>query len=105
MVLQTYLEKLSLNNFEIRKSPIHGNGCFSSKNFEKGDFINYHFTPDGITQFGRFLNHSYKPTVISKKGEDGFDYVFALKDINQGDEFTLDYRNRPDLEQPLQDWF
>ena len=73
--------------------------------FKKGDFINHHFEPGNkITKFGSYLNHSNNPTAISKKGDNGYEPVHALKDISKGDEITLNYKNRPDLEQPFTEW-
>jgi hypothetical protein len=109
MIIEKYLKKLyeqeTSDSFEISSSPIHGKGCFAKKEFRRGDFINHHFEPeDKITRFGAHLNHSDKPTAISKKGKDGYDSVYALKDILKGDEITLNYRKRLDLEQPLSNW-
>jgi len=87
-------------NFRIGKSKIHGCGVFSRKRFLPGDFIGYHFVPSGITLLGRYLNHSENPNAISLKGDNGYDRVEAIKEIKKGEEITLDYRNRPDLEQP-----
>ena len=106
MLIEKYLKKLTeQNKFEIGSSPIHGRGCFAKRAFEKGDFINHHFEPTNkITNFGAHLNHSKNPTAISKKGKDGYDPVHALKNMIQGDEITLDYTKRPDLEQPIPEW-
>ena len=109
MIVDDYLKKLNEQddgeNFEIRSSPIHGQGCFAKRNFRKGDFIYHHFLPgEKITRFGAHLNHSSEPTAFSKKSEDGYDPVYALKDILKGDEITLNYSSRPDLEQAEADW-
>jgi len=109
MMINRYLKKLyeqdMTDGFEINSSSIHGRGCFAKGSFKKGDFINHHFEPENkITKFGAHLNHSNNPTAISKKGDDGYDPVYALKDIVKGDEITLDYKNRPDLEQPFSEW-
>jgi len=106
MSIDKYLKKLNeQGKFEISSSPIHGRGCFANQAFKKGDFINHHFEPgEKITKFGAHLNHSKNPTAISKRGKDGYDPVHALKDLIQGDEITLDYTKRSDLEQPLSDW-
>ena len=109
MFIDNYLKKLSEqaedDNFEIKSSPIHGRGCFAKRDFKKGDFINNHFLPDDkITSFGAFLNHSPNPTAKSTKGSNGYDPVHALKDISKGDEITLDYTKRADLEQPELNW-
>jgi len=97
------------DNFEIRKSSIHGLGAFSKRDFKKGEFINKHIIrlSNGdlqVTKFGRKLNHSTNPNAISKKGSDGCYRVYALKDINSGDEITLDYTVNKNLEQPNKNW-
>lgn len=104
------LEQLqSDDNFEIKTSPIHGVGAFSKDNFKKDDFINTHIYPltNGypyVTPFGRNLNHSNNPNAVSKKEEDGCYRVYALTDVNSGDEITLDYTANKDLEQPEPSW-
>lgn len=105
------LEQLQTDdNFEIKKSSIHGVGAFSKSNFKKDDFINTHIYPltNGdlyVTPFGRNLNHSNNPNAISKKEEDDGCYrVYALTDITPGDEITLDYTVNKDLEQPEPEW-
>jgi hypothetical protein len=97
------------DNFEIRKSSIHGVGAFSKKDFKKDDFINKHIIQlsngnSQVTKFGRKLNHSINPNAISKKEGDGCYRVYALKDINSGDEITLDYTVNKNLEQPHKNW-
>lgn len=97
------------DNFEIKKSSIHGVGAFSKKDFKTGQFINIHILPldNGnlkVTAFGKKLNHSSKPNAISKKEDDGCYRVYALKDINSGDEITLDYTVNKNLEQPNKNW-
>ena len=104
MKLSVYLEYLSNEkNFEIKKSPIHGVGVFSLKDFEKGELIDIHFFKDGdklvITTFGKNLNHSDEPNAVSKKDLTGYK-TYALKKIKNGDEVTLDYRVNKELEQP-----
>jgi hypothetical protein len=105
---QFYLDDLLNKNYEFRKSPIHGVGAFSKTKFNKGDFINTHILPHKndkqVTAFGRNLNHSETPNAISKKENDGCYKVYALTDINPGDEITLDYRVNQDLEQPQKNW-
>jgi len=107
---QFYLDDLLDNNYEIKKSPIHGVGAFSKTKFKKGEFINTHIFPlikGGdlyVTSFGKKLNHSNTPNAISKKEQDGCYKVYALTDINPNDEITLDYKVNQDLEQPEKHW-
>ena len=108
-MLNKYLEELQSNslnnNFEVRPSPIHGNGVFAKAGIKKGDFINTHMNPGtAITRFGKYLNHSKDPNAQSVKNNDGSYFTNAVKDINPGDEITLDYTVNQDLEQPQDDW-
>lgn len=106
---QLYLDDLVNNNYQIKKSDIHGFGAFSKEKFNKGEFINTHIFiyQDGkpyATKFGRMLNHSNTPNAISNKEDDGCYRVYALSDVNPGDEITLDYKVNKDLEQPEKHW-
>jgi len=108
-LIAQYLEELQgnplSNNFEVRPSPIHGNGVFSQNRVKKGDFINTHMTPGTtITKFGKYLNHSDDPNAQSIKNSDGSYMSHAQKDIKPGDEITLDYTVNQELEQPQEDW-
>ena len=103
-IIKNYLKYLN-NNYVIRSSPIHGNGIFSKKNFNKGEFINTHFDSDfNITEFGKFLNHSKDPNARSFKQTDSSYQTYAIKPINNNDEITLDYTVNPELEQPQKNW-
>jgi hypothetical protein len=110
MKIKYYLEQIQTDdNFEIKKSSIHGVGAFSKDDFEKDDFINTHIysLTNGdlyVTEFGKKLNHSQNPNAISKKEEDGCYRVYALKPIKSGDEITLDYTVNKNLEQPVSQW-
>lgn len=107
-ILNIYLEQLFnplINNFEVRPSPIHGDGAFSKVSLKKGDFVNTHMRPGTkITRFGRYLNHSYDPNALSQKKADGSYLVIAIKDIQPGVEITLDYTKNQELEQPQEGW-
>ena len=93
---------------EVKDSPIHGMGIFSS------EFIPAHTNlgvaqvkrDDGrydITELGRYHNHSKNPTCYNVM-QDGARYLYTHKILNPGDEITIDYTLQPDLEQPLPDW-
>jgi len=111
--LEIYLEQIHskslVNNYEVRPSPIHGRGVFSTKTFKKGELVNTHLYPDekGVSQtthFGGFLNHSTTPNALTKQYKDGFYKTFAKVDMKPGDEITLDYTKNKTLEQPEKDW-
>ena len=56
-----------------------------------------------LTELGRYHNHSYQPTARSQR-VGNYRYLVALCNLQPGDEVTVDYRQQPDLEQPVQDW-
>ena len=100
-------------DLEIRKSNINGTGVFATKGIKKGEMIlDWKDVSDIITkeQFknlsleekkhvsvnndeyilfkgvARHVNHSCDPNMIGKDKKD-----FAKKDINKGEEITVDY--------------
>jgi len=108
-IIKQYLKELYnnglMNNYEIRPSPIHGNGIFATKPIRKGDFVNTHFKAGyDITDFGKHLNHSNNPNARSIKQDDESFKTYAERDIDPDDEITLDYTQNTDLEQPQDDW-
>jgi len=112
MVLDLYLESIQRNlddNYEIKDSIIHGKGTHSKEHFKPGDYINccvskikgtFEFD---ITHFGKYLNHSYEPSSEIKREKPVYN-VYALKEINPGDEVTVDYTQTPEFKQPDDDW-
>jgi hypothetical protein len=92
------------DNFKIEASQIHGNGVIATVKILNGEPINAAFLPDmKITKFGAHLNHSSQPNAITKKNGD-YRITYALKDIDPGDEITVDYTVNKDLEQPKSFW-
>lgn len=117
-LLESFFKKKP-KNYEIRKSPIHGKGVFAVRDYKKGEQIDLHameFVDQPsiemmFTEFGLHLNHSNTPsaeTRIEKNNIEGNptkEYItYAIKPIKIGDEITLDYKNRPELEQPQKGW-
>ena len=91
-------------NYYISKSNIHGRGVFANKNFKKDEKINIVFyevtNKDSkiadITAFGKMINHCENNNNTYLKKEGNTFYLVAKKNINKGDEFTIDYNNTPD---------
>ena len=54
--------------------------------------------------YGSLYNHSYEPNAVYVKNIEEFviDFV-ALRDIEEGEEITVNYNGRPDDKSPL--WF
>ena len=104
----------------IRKSRIHGNGCFATIPFSKGRKV-AHYAGERITweeasrrrrnhnghricdlnsnlsidgSFGgngtEHINHSCEPNCEARE-EDGRVFIFALRDIRRGEELFYDY--------------
>ncbi len=105
--LNLLIESMKIKNeipYKIKKSNIHGNGVFSIKKFNKGDFIYLHFDKQrNITEFGKYLNHSNNPNAKTEIENNTYK-TYAIKDIFPGDEITLNYTYRKELEQPEKDW-
>ncbi|MBR9682630.1 MAG: SET domain-containing protein [Candidatus Aenigmarchaeota archaeon] len=91
------------DNYEIKKSDIHGRGVFSNKNFSAGELINLAIDNMQATHFGGFLNHSDSPNAVTRKNKNKY-YTFALARIKPGDEIAVDYTVNKDLEQPESTW-
>ena len=94
----------------IKKSQIHGEGVIANKSFNPGDLIDIAFIKiynSGdvvkdfrITQFGRHLNHSSSPNAETNESYE----IHATKKIEPGEEISVDYRIRTELEQPQEGW-
>ena len=91
--------------FYIGESDISGEGVFANGDIKKDEKIgklhniytlgkNYEFT-----SLGRKHNHSDEPNCYNKLIGNKR-YLHALRDIEDGEELTTNYRLQPDLEQP-----
>ena len=101
-------------NFKVGPSKIHGKGVFATKQFKSGEFINNGLLPTGkpgplndktfyATDFGKFVNHSYTPNASLEFEDDAYK-VYAMRDIEPGEELTSDYTQTKGLKQPKPDW-
>lgn len=84
------------------KSNIHGEGLFTYETIRRGNRIcsTHQFLDDGKIEklpFGNF-NHSDNPNCELKK-QDNYYIMFSVRDIEIGEELTVDYTKQPDLEQ------
>ena len=96
-----------IKNFEIKDSDIQGKGVFSTKKISPGEFINIAlFKTDDFydtTTFGGMINHCSKPNCRTRyEGE--YYRTYATKNINPGDELTVDYSLNKTLQQPEPGW-
>jgi SET domain-containing protein len=97
-----------IDNFEIKDSDIHGKGIFATKKISPGEFINVALFKSGdnfyeTTKFGDTINHYNKPNCRTRY-EGKYYRTYATKEINPGDEITVDYTVNKTLEQPEPGW-
>jgi len=76
----------------VHPSKIHGKGFFTDEPVKKGKPIAVAFDERGMqSPEGRKTNHSYEPNAeIKKKGKAR--YLVALRELEAGEEVTVDYR-------------
>ncbi|HUX12248.1 MAG TPA: SET domain-containing protein [Spirochaetia bacterium] len=121
----------SANMISIRETLDHGRGVFASAPIRKGEIIerapvlvlpdpqwvildstqlrDYHYAwgPDAaaiVLGFGSIYNHSYTPNAVYVRRieEKLMEYV-AIRDIEMGEEITVNYNGSPEDHSPL--WF
>ena len=85
---------------EVRPSHIEGNGLFARIPFRSGDVVAPARVGTNRTPAGRYTNHSPSPNVVAKVHDDVIDFV-ATRNIDVGDEITVDYRQALDVAQQL----
>ena len=97
-------EKAAGQVYEIRKSAIHGKGCFATKSFEPGDVIGkaLHKMPDQLqtydeTMLGRFINHADEDNTTLRDDGDGTYSLVASRAIASGEELTANYRDADEM--------
>tara|TARA_Y100001973_G_C5140118_1_gene302480 strand:+ start:188 stop:568 length:381 start_codon:yes stop_codon:yes gene_type:complete len=87
-------------------SDINGIGVFTPMDLEDDQFIGVsHVFYKGfwyMTTHGNY-NHSENPNCIVEPDNNVL-VMKAIRDIEHGEELTVDYRKQPFLEQPGEDW-
>lgn len=104
--MRTFREFLEQQKWTVGPSDISGVGIIITKPIKKGELIgvSHEKYPEiQCTHLGRHYNHSDKPNAESKF-EGSVRKLYALKDLEPGDEVTADYRKQPELEQPQKGW-
>lgn len=82
--------------FYTALSPYHGRGLFSNKYFPTGTILfKISDLRGNVTDFGKWVNHSYSPNIIVHKEKDGY-YAVSAYPIYQGREILGNYNNTPD---------
>lgn len=101
--------------YVIRKSKIHGQGVFATRDLFKGEIVDvamrlheharymthwiFRFPIEDedytITSwFGKFINHSWNPNCFLHRLDTDF-LVVTSRTISTGEELTVDYRDTP----------
>lgn len=76
---------------EIKASPIHGMGMFSTRAFACGDVVAVARKGGKRTPAGRYTNHSGDPNVAAQMLEGGDVNLIAIRPISAGEEILNDY--------------
>jgi len=105
--IKKYKDTYNDKNFYLKKSKIHGVGVFPKIKFNKDSKL--FKLVDKNNNFSKLcskVNHCQynKTNSYIKKIKDEW-YLFALKDINIGDEIVCDYNNTPNfMRKPKKEW-
>lgn len=75
----------------VKKSPIHGQGIFALTSFNVGEIVAPLNINGKRTPAGRYTNHSPKPNIRVEVMDTSY-VAIAAKNIAEGEEITLDYR-------------
>jgi len=96
----------------IKPSKIHGKGIFAGEPIPKGTDLGMSYIKNGednqnLPILGRYHNHSESPSCYSAlegtpEKKMYIRKLISMRDIEPGEEITVDYRLQPDLEQPGQ---
>lgn len=99
------------NNFVIKRSEIHGNGVFTTKNFQLGEIIgigieySFYFFPRITPELGSLINHSSTRPNVSLIYQNGKYYVKADKSIPKETELLINYDKCPWFIMGSQSWY
>lgn len=82
--------------FYTALSPLHGRGLFANQYFPIGSVLFKVSDKKGnVTDFGRWVNHSWNPNIILHAEDSGY-YAVASMPIYQGREIVGNYQHTPD---------
>lgn len=79
----------------VLPSAIEGLGVFSDRYFDVGDRACTLLVGEKWTVYGRYINHDPEPNIVAAYSQ-GVLAGIAIREINQGDEITLNYRQVKD---------
>lgn len=92
VLIESDLMDMPINiDVELRDSPIHGKGLFTTRDFESGETICPGRLNGKRTPGGRFINHSFKSNIKPEKIGDDI-YAVATCKIPANTELLVDYR-------------
>jgi len=103
-----------MQKWYVGKSSIAGQGVFALLPIQAGENIDIsfnYFIIDGerypyITEFGSWVNHSWKPnTSVEYDSKNGVYYIQARRYIPVDTEITADYRESPEFIEGPEDWY
>lgn len=85
-VVNSHKVKHENKEIKLKKSHIHGIGCFTTKCYSKDSLIGKVLNNNYKTELGRYVNHSSNPNVYFKDNK-----FFALKNIKENTELLVNY--------------
>lgn len=85
------LENSGLQDFELKDSPIHGVGYFTTVEYKNGDKIGEALIRGDRTELGRWVNNSCRPNTVAEFKDSDNGMVYASRDILKGEELTISY--------------
>jgi len=98
--------------FEVKESPIHGNGIFATENIlANTDLFQTHRLNTGNLVLGKWIN--IKPNCMYNHSVNAncksvtalpHKLLVSIRDIKKGEEFLVDFTKDKDLEQPQEGW-
>lgn len=86
-----------LDGVSVKSSEVSGNGLFAEEDFKKDSLICIARLADKRTIAGRYINHSPYNNAVFLFSGDNIGLV-AIRDIELGEEFTVNYRNSISLQ-------
>ena len=91
----------------IKPSPIHGLGVFAGEQIPQGTDLGIAQTEQNegysVTLLGEYHNHSLEPS-CENISDGSARHLVSSKNIEPGEEITINYTLQPDLEQPVEGW-
>ncbi len=81
----------TLTDFELKPSPIHGTGFFTTRSYSRGELIGRGLVEGKRTELGRWVNNTNDPNTYYSTIDIDNGNVCASRAIEAGEELTLNY--------------